>query len=1340
MSARIFISYSHHDEGWKDQLVTQLKVLALEGLWDVWDDRHIAAGETWQPEIAAAIAGCDVAILLVSAEFLTSGFIRSDEIPALLQRRQHEGVRLIPLIAQPCAWQQVPWLADVLQCRPTDGVPLQELYDKNGPSAAVAALADLARELASLMPTGPRALPAGPSLRALGGAEAKARSSYLRGRQAHVRNLLAASIHSAVFIDLGIDDTRAAANPGHYHDTSGADLFDNLADAFEQRQRRLLVLGQPGGGKSTGLLQLADQLINSANASADAPVPLLVNLSKFNLDAAATAPAATALHWRTSADGQAAAPDRRIEDWLVEELATLKLPREMARRWLAEDRVLLLLDGLDEVNDQRRAELARLLNTSLLRQHPEAAVVVCSRTDDYRPLADSTDTRLALAGAVTLQPLTPAQINTYLQAAKATGLADALAQDPALRTLAETPLTLSMMTLAYAGLGAADIPHHASAALQRHALMATFVARMLQRKERRDRQIPFDRSQQLEVAPCDYGYAPATVDRTLGWLAVQMSVRMQTTCSTRRFHHFISLRRLDGAATPTLWLAQAVLLLLAGLAPALVLAPWTLAGALTALALAAAAPVLMLAGWAAQQRWPVRLHRNVMGGSLLGLTGVAALGLLANGLVQQLPVPVQAEALAVLLLGGALLPLLALIWLQDPGERRLAGSMMLGALAGCALGWWGAGWTGQAVTPADLAAIGLVGGLALATLLGRQAESLSDMAVAAMLLVGAAGLAAGSAWLMPAPGWWWALATQAALLLGLAWLADVPWLLVAGAASATTVGAVLGGALGAIAAPLGAGVLLMLGVMVDNKQVNKVGTDLVDDLDAGLDRWLLSPLLRACLAAARRLPLRLRPFQAYAADALLLKPTGSDLEFSHRRLRDYFALRELMPGLDASNPALQLQAIDALGFQGAAAIDPLAELAHSGPLPTRLAALRAISRIAAPEVEQHMLRAFDDPEPQVRRCVLQHLHNLPGKVCDQLLDRAAQDDDALVRHTAVQAMFTAPRAGGDLSSRVKTVLRQGQGDLELLRNLAEARALHPRSRVHIGRSDEALAWVGHSLPQLLQQPDTQTLRGALMLASGVRSDGVETACIALLHGSPAPDIRALAATALGGRHGGDARIAAALLAALEDRSVPVRNAAIQALPTGDAGPVVAALLRILAGREVVLRRSAAQTLGWRHAPQAVTPLRQALGDRDGQVRAAAAEALGRLGDPAAVPDLITALRRRDRPLQIAAAEALGVLGDARAIVPLTALLAHRQHPMQRAAALALARLDQVSAVPVLLATLQRARGYDYIAETALRRFANGPARAQLVSARANASSPEEIAALDRLLARGQGPD
>jgi hypothetical protein len=119
-------------------------VLADAGL-ETWDDRDIAAGDDWLPAIEDAIAHCDVALLLVPRHFLTSPFIRGQEVPPLLQRRQEEGIRVIPVILSPCQWTKVPWLKPI-QARPKDGQPLSGMTEHD----AEAALSDLAGEVHDL--------------------------------------------------------------------------------------------------------------------------------------------------------------------------------------------------------------------------------------------------------------------------------------------------------------------------------------------------------------------------------------------------------------------------------------------------------------------------------------------------------------------------------------------------------------------------------------------------------------------------------------------------------------------------------------------------------------------------------------------------------------------------------------------------------------------------------------------------------------------------------------------------------------------------------------------------------------------------------------------------------------------------------------------------------------------------------------------------------------------------------------------------------------------------------------------------------------------------------------
>jgi len=119
----VFISYSHKDEKEKDALVTHLGVLANAGYIDIWVDDQLGAGDDWKAEIDRAMAQAKVAILLISANSLTSDFILSEEVPALLKRREREGLTIFPMIAKSCTWQSVDWLAE-MNVRPKNGAPV----------------------------------------------------------------------------------------------------------------------------------------------------------------------------------------------------------------------------------------------------------------------------------------------------------------------------------------------------------------------------------------------------------------------------------------------------------------------------------------------------------------------------------------------------------------------------------------------------------------------------------------------------------------------------------------------------------------------------------------------------------------------------------------------------------------------------------------------------------------------------------------------------------------------------------------------------------------------------------------------------------------------------------------------------------------------------------------------------------------------------------------------------------------------------------------------------------------------------------------------------------------
>ncbi len=110
---KIFIEYSQKDSEYKDRLMTQLRVLELEDYAEIWDDRQIQVGTDWLSEIQNAIEEAEVVVLMISAGFLTSVFIRAEVIPRILERRQREGLIILPLFVKPCAWQKIPWLSSI---------------------------------------------------------------------------------------------------------------------------------------------------------------------------------------------------------------------------------------------------------------------------------------------------------------------------------------------------------------------------------------------------------------------------------------------------------------------------------------------------------------------------------------------------------------------------------------------------------------------------------------------------------------------------------------------------------------------------------------------------------------------------------------------------------------------------------------------------------------------------------------------------------------------------------------------------------------------------------------------------------------------------------------------------------------------------------------------------------------------------------------------------------------------------------------------------------------------------------------------------------------------------
>ena len=121
----IFISYSHSDARWVKRLREHLKPLERMAEIDLWDDSRIRPGEKWREAISGAIENSRIAILLVSASYLASDFVASDEIPKLLEESKKKGLVIFQLIVSPCRFQQTPNLADFQALNPPNQTLLE---------------------------------------------------------------------------------------------------------------------------------------------------------------------------------------------------------------------------------------------------------------------------------------------------------------------------------------------------------------------------------------------------------------------------------------------------------------------------------------------------------------------------------------------------------------------------------------------------------------------------------------------------------------------------------------------------------------------------------------------------------------------------------------------------------------------------------------------------------------------------------------------------------------------------------------------------------------------------------------------------------------------------------------------------------------------------------------------------------------------------------------------------------------------------------------------------------------------------------------------------------------
>lgn len=120
----MFVSYSHRDSSFVDELRSHISLLQRQGLIEVWHDSEITAGEEWSKVIDEQLETADIILLLVSSSFLSSDFCWSVELKRAMQRHAAKEAIVIPVILRPCLWEEAPFAK--LQALPQGGIPIRQ--------------------------------------------------------------------------------------------------------------------------------------------------------------------------------------------------------------------------------------------------------------------------------------------------------------------------------------------------------------------------------------------------------------------------------------------------------------------------------------------------------------------------------------------------------------------------------------------------------------------------------------------------------------------------------------------------------------------------------------------------------------------------------------------------------------------------------------------------------------------------------------------------------------------------------------------------------------------------------------------------------------------------------------------------------------------------------------------------------------------------------------------------------------------------------------------------------------------------------------------------------------
>jgi hypothetical protein len=182
-----------------------------------------------------------------------------------------------------------------------------------------------------------------------------------RLRKTWISGVLERSLYHEARVELVLKEVKDQKHETLPPGTRVIQKFDELGQGGT-----MLILGEPGSGKTTTLLELARDLLERAEQDVDVPLPVVLHLAAWNRR--------DCKKYSCLRFGRSQPEPQKIENWVVEELHNspviedltgkdrhYEIDRKVARYWLREQRLVLLLDGLDEVAPEQRQDCVKAI-------------------------------------------------------------------------------------------------------------------------------------------------------------------------------------------------------------------------------------------------------------------------------------------------------------------------------------------------------------------------------------------------------------------------------------------------------------------------------------------------------------------------------------------------------------------------------------------------------------------------------------------------------------------------------------------------------------------------------------------------------------------------------------------------------------------------------------------------------------------------------------------------------------------------------------------------------------------------------------------------------------------